>query len=75
MDAQQLVDGATAALREAFNMGWEVFWPLILGFALSGAVQAAASHKSMVRLLGGVQRSRVHSHEPLLRYGLGLGMD
>jgi uncharacterized membrane protein YraQ (UPF0718 family) len=53
MDTQQLVDGATAALREAFNMGWEVLWPLILGFALSGAVQATASHKSMVRLLGG----------------------
>src|SRR5690349_9611392 len=33
-------------------MAWEVLWPLILGFALSGAVQAVASHKSMARLLG-----------------------
>src|SRR2546421_9141672 len=40
------------ALTEAFNMAWEVLWPLILGFALSGAVQAVASHRSMARLLG-----------------------
>ena len=40
------------ALTEAFNMAWEVLWPLILGFALSGAVQAVVSKKSMARLLG-----------------------
>ena len=40
------------ALAEAFNMAWEVLWPLILGFALSGAVQAVVSHKSMARLMG-----------------------
>src|SRR5882672_1661630 len=40
------------ALSEAFNMAWEVLWPLILGFALSGAVQAVVSKKSMARLLG-----------------------
>src|SRR3981081_2850203 len=40
------------ALVEAFNMTWEVLWPLILGFALSGAVQAVVSHRSMSRLLG-----------------------
>src|SRR6202521_1494533 len=40
------------ALLEAFNMAWEVLWPLILGFALSGAVQAVVSHKAMSRLLG-----------------------
>jgi uncharacterized protein len=49
MDLPQVVG---AALKEAFNMGWEVLWPLILGFALSGAVQAVVSHKSMARLLG-----------------------
>ncbi|MBV9354792.1 MAG: permease [Chloroflexi bacterium] len=37
---------------EAFNMAWDVLWPLILGFALSGAVQAVVSHRSMVRLFG-----------------------
>jgi uncharacterized protein len=48
----QLVGALTLALREAFNMAWEVLWPLILGFALSGAVQAVVSHKAMGRLLG-----------------------
>jgi uncharacterized membrane protein YraQ (UPF0718 family) len=40
------------ALFEAFAMLWEVFWPLVLGFALSGAVQAVVSHRSLARLLG-----------------------
>ncbi len=35
----------------AFAMGWEILWPLILGFALSGAVQALVSHSEMSRLL------------------------
>src|SRR5438874_3368047 len=49
----EVIFGALAtALAEAFNMAWEVLWPLILGFALSGAVQAVVSHKSMARLLG-----------------------
>src|SRR5437867_2167233 len=33
-------------------MFWAVFWPLVLGFALSGVVQAVVSHRSMARLLG-----------------------
>ena len=40
------------ALRAAFDMFWEILWPLILGFALSGVVQAVVSHGSMARLLG-----------------------
>ncbi len=40
------------ALWSASEMFWEVLWPLILGFALSGAVQAVVSHRSMARLLG-----------------------
>ena len=40
------------ALTMAGDMFWEVFWPLVLGFALSGVVQAVASHRSMARLLG-----------------------
>jgi uncharacterized protein len=40
------------ALREAFDMSWEVFWPLVLGFSLSAIVQALVSHKTMARLLG-----------------------
>jgi uncharacterized protein len=39
------------ALSMAFAMGWEILWPLILGFALSGAVQAVVSHREMSRLL------------------------
>ncbi len=33
-------------------MFWEVLWPLVLGFALSGIVQAVVSHKSIAKLLG-----------------------
>ena len=40
------------ALRTAFDMAWEVLWPLILGFALSGIVQAVVSHRALARLLG-----------------------
>ncbi len=39
------------ALSLAFAMGWEILWPLILGFALSGAIQAVVSHKQMSKLL------------------------
>jgi uncharacterized membrane protein YraQ (UPF0718 family) len=35
----------------SFAMAWEILWPLILGFALSGAVQAVVSHKQMSSLL------------------------
>src|ERR1700729_2144947 len=39
------------ALRFAFGMTWEVLWALILGFTLSGAVQALVSKQQMRRLL------------------------
>jgi uncharacterized protein len=39
------------ALRFAFGMAWEVLWALILGFALSAAVQALVSKEQMRRLL------------------------
>lgn len=39
------------ALRFTFGMTWEVLWALILGFALSGAVQAVVSKQQMRRLL------------------------
>jgi uncharacterized membrane protein YraQ (UPF0718 family) len=52
MPVNQLIDAVMMALLEAFNMAWEVLWPLILGFALSGAVQAVVSHRAMSRLLG-----------------------
>src|SRR5262252_2126306 len=39
------------ALYMAFAMFWEILWPLILGFALSGVVQAVVSKREMSRLL------------------------
>src|SRR5213083_738439 len=39
------------ALSFSFGMTWEVLWALILGFALSGAVQALVSKREMRRLL------------------------
>jgi uncharacterized protein len=35
----------------AFAMFWEILWPLILGFGLSGVVQAVVSKAEMSRLL------------------------
>src|SRR5713101_885877 len=46
-----MVAALMEALRTAFAMGWEILWPLILGFALSGVVQAVVSHREMSRLL------------------------
>src|ERR687886_1808957 len=40
------------AVSFAFGMFWEILWPLVLGFALSGAVQAVVSHRAMAKLLG-----------------------
>jgi uncharacterized protein len=40
------------ALRMAFDMFWDVLWPLVLGFALSAVVQLFVSHRTMARLLG-----------------------
>jgi uncharacterized membrane protein YraQ (UPF0718 family) len=39
------------ALSFAFGMFWEILWALILGFALSGVVQAVVSKEEMQRLL------------------------
>jgi uncharacterized protein len=40
-------------LSNAFQMAWEVWWALILGFALSGMVQAWVTRGQMESLLGG----------------------
>ena len=45
------VDAIAHALTLAFSMGWEILWGLILGFTLSGVVQAIVSKKEMIRLL------------------------
>lgn len=41
------------ALSSAFNMFWEILWPLVLGFGLSALVQALVSRRTLARLLGG----------------------
>src|SRR5437868_7215302 len=46
-----MADAILRASSMAFAMGWEILWPLILGFALSAVVQAVVSHKEMSRLL------------------------
>jgi uncharacterized protein len=40
------------SLGEAFSMFWITWWALVLGFALSGAVQAFVSRQAMQRRLG-----------------------
>jgi hypothetical protein len=39
------------ALSFTFGMFWEILWALILGFALSAAVQALVSKREMRRML------------------------
>ena len=47
-----VVGGAGRSLREGFFMFWETLWPLVLGFGLSGAVQAFVSKHEMQRVMG-----------------------
>ena len=46
-----LLSATGHALSLAFAMFWEILWALILGFALSGAVQAVVYKGEMSRLL------------------------
>jgi uncharacterized protein len=55
------------SLREGFFMFWETLWPLILGFGLSGAVQAFVSREALQRKLGN------HTPSAILRAS-GYGM-
>src|SRR5436190_22847966 len=45
------IAGLGHALWMAFAMFWEILWALILGFGLSGVVQAVVSKRQMTRLL------------------------
>ena len=60
-------DDIGASLREAFFMFWVTLWPLVLGFSLSGAVQAFVSKEQMQRVMGD------HRPPAILR-ATGLGM-
>jgi len=48
----QIVQSIGQALFTSFSMFWEILWPLILGFTLSGIVQAVVSHRAMAKTLG-----------------------
>jgi YHS domain-containing protein len=55
------------SLKMAFFMLWETLWALVLGFGLSGVVQAFVSKESMERVMG--------DHRPLtVVRASGLGM-
>ena len=55
------------SLREGFFMFWETLWALVVGFTLSGAVQAFVSKDDMQRVLG--------DHRPAtIAKASGLGM-
>src|SRR5438132_14204311 len=48
----QIINSIGQALFTSFSMFWEILWPLILGFTLSGIVQAVVSHNAMAKTLG-----------------------
>jgi uncharacterized membrane protein YraQ (UPF0718 family) len=48
----QIVTSIGQALFTSFSMFWEILWPLLLGFTLSGIVQAVVSHHAMAKTLG-----------------------
>jgi len=48
----QIVNSIGQALFTSFSMFWEILRPLILGFTLSGIVQAVVSHNAMAKTLG-----------------------
>lgn len=54
------------AVGMAFIMGWEILWALVLGFTISGVIQAAVTKGEMGRLL-----PDSHPRTILLASGLG----
>jgi YHS domain-containing protein/uncharacterized membrane protein YraQ (UPF0718 family) len=52
LTAASFVTDIGHSVREAFYMFWDTLWALVLGFGLSGAVQAFVSREQMQRRLG-----------------------
>ncbi|MGH9077648.1 MAG: permease [Acidimicrobiales bacterium] len=52
LTAGRLATDVGQSLREAFYMFWDTLWALVLGFGISGAVQAFVSRDEMQRRLG-----------------------
>ncbi len=53
MDLADLAANLWEALRMSAAMGWEILWPLVLGFFLSAVVQAVVRRESITRHLSG----------------------
>jgi uncharacterized protein len=51
--SSRILEAIADGLGNAFQMAWEVWWALILGFLLSGIVQAWVTRGQMESLLGG----------------------
>src|SRR4030088_3251994 len=60
-----MIDAVLRALGMAFAMGWEILWPLIVGFTLSAVVQAVVSHREMARLAPGDRPRSTATAPPL----------
>lgn len=52
LTAGSILHGVVMSLRESFFMFWDTLWALILGFGLSGAVQAFATRETLRTKLG-----------------------
>jgi uncharacterized membrane protein YraQ (UPF0718 family)/YHS domain-containing protein len=52
MLAVDLLGDVGSGVREGFFMFWETLWALVLGFGLSGAVQAFVAKEQMERVMG-----------------------
>ncbi len=50
--AMGVVQAIGQALYAAFGMGWQVLWSLVLGFLISGMIQAYVSRAKMSQALG-----------------------
>jgi uncharacterized membrane protein YraQ (UPF0718 family) len=54
-----VVDVIGHGLRDSFLMAWEVWWALVLGFAISAIVQAWVPRERIERLMSGSDASAV----------------
>ena len=52
LSAGGVLNDVGRGLREGFYMFWDTLWALVLGFALSGAVQAFVSRRTIERHMG-----------------------
>jgi uncharacterized membrane protein YraQ (UPF0718 family) len=51
VNGARIIEALVAAFRMALVMGWQMLWPLIFGFLVSGAIQAVVSRSEVARLL------------------------